>query len=485
VPLDSVEVHSGLFCSYVRNFDMPTLSLELYDRCRKIFLKCEVFESDRSLAAVFVVEGLAPLRLSLKDTSSTTDRVNLCIDMLIRRSSEHHLPLLVFSRTLREHYEPEDGLHNELTALCEDLSIALTSTLAFSDNSPLQEDNQSGRPELRKEPSLNEIYVERSELQKCCQELRHQYGSPLIRLRSPRGMGKTQLIRQVIKKLGKSWKTAFLDFNLADPSDLLDLTSLLKWVCIEVSEQLKISDETETYWNRPGSVPNATRYFENHLLSKGFTSLLLALDNVDAVFSRSRGLANDFCTLLRGWTEKTKEPGHFQKLHLIVAHSTDRYGSFDITRSPLNNIGIRISLERFQVQEIQELSRVYQVCLNHAQLQKIDDFSGGHPSLLNIAFRHLGNSKQSLVDELFDELFDTSYRENGIFVEHLERHLSELEENPALQEAFKIVISSAQSVALKRNEIFQLRSMGLVSRKGNTVAVSCALYQKFFSEIWE
>ena len=62
-------------------------------------------------------------------------------------------------------------------------------------------------------------------------------------------------------------------------------------------------------------------------------------------------IADDFCRLLRGWYDMARRGSRigaiWQKLRLVVVHSTEVYSSLDINSSPLAGIGLEIELPEF------------------------------------------------------------------------------------------------------------------------------------------
>lgn len=72
--------------------------------------------------------------------------------------------------------------------------------------------------------------------------------------------------------------------------------------------------------------------------------------------------------------------------------------------------------------------------------------------------------------------------EEGMFNDHLRRHLSNLREDDKLVAAMRQVITDNQPVRLDTGSAFKLRSMGLVKFQGNDVMPLCDLYGLYFRE---
>ncbi|MBD2023819.1 AAA-like domain-containing protein [Leptolyngbya sp. FACHB-711] len=152
------------------------------------------------------------------------------------------------------------------------------------------------------------FYIERPPLEtRCCEAIKKP--GALLRIRAPKQMGKSSLLSRVLDEAvnqGRqvvAWSLSELDRDLLD-----SLEPFLRSFCWEMSRQLDLeSSEIEAMiadvWN-PGSSQkmNCSRYFEKHLLPRIDGSLVLALDDVDCLFSQQI-LAAEFFTMLRKWHE--------------------------------------------------------------------------------------------------------------------------------------------------------------------------------------
>lgn len=84
-----------------------------------------------------------------------------------------------------------------------------------------------------------------------------------------------------------------------------------------------------------------------------------------------------------------------------------------------------------------------------------------------------------LICQIFLQVAPT---EEGIFSDHLRRHLSNLREDKRLMGAMGQVIYATQAIRLDTALAFKLRSMGLVKFEGNDVMPLCDLYRLYFRE---
>ena len=107
---------------------MPDLSQELYWRCHATLLKCDEFNSDASLRAVFVTAELKPYQDQLPEAKSKEDRVSLVIDHLwLKYLSDGRSVFPLFLTSLRYKRPRTDTLHRELDLLRSEIIQELSS----------------------------------------------------------------------------------------------------------------------------------------------------------------------------------------------------------------------------------------------------------------------------------------------------------------------------------------------------------------------
>ena len=192
------------------------------------------------------------------------------------------------------------------------------------------------------------FYLNRSPIESICYETIAKPGS-LIRIKGAKWMGKTSLIMRILDRgVAQGQKTVYLDFDAIDHTILQNLDKLLRWLCVTISRQLKLTNKVNHYWDTDilGSNDNCTFYFEEFLLTEFDSDIILAWDNVDLLFPY-RQVVEDFLGLLRSWHEKGKIHRCWSRLKLVLAHSTEVYIPLDINQSPFN-AGVPILLEEFE-----------------------------------------------------------------------------------------------------------------------------------------
>ena len=319
------------------------------------------------------------------------------------------------------------------------------------------------------------LYISRGNHEERCYQTILNPGA-FIRIKAPRQMGKTLLMNRVLAYAAKeNCKTALLHFQQTDNSILTDFNRLLRWICVNLTRQLKLESNINDYWDEElGSKMSCNLYIQACILQQIDSPLVLALEEVNEIIEHPQ-IAKEFFSLLRFWHERTKADANWQKLRLIMVHSTEIYIPLDINQSPLN-VGLRIELEPFEEEQVQELMLRHQLNLSADDLDKLMNLVAGHPYLTRLAFYYL--KCQELT---FEELLETAATDAGIYRDVLQRNLHLLHKDNELVSAFKKVLDIDEPIALEQIQGFKLHSMGLINYHGNQVSVSCDLYRQYFS----
>lgn len=324
------------------------------------------------------------------------------------------------------------------------------------------------------------FYVERVPYEAQCYREICQPGS-LIRIKAPRQMGKTSLMARILAQAKEQgYRTVPLSFQHADTSVFTSLNELLQWFCTKISRKLKLPHQVDDYWSDTyGSKDNCTAYFEDCLLSETDQPLVLGLDEVDRVFQYPT-IADDFFGLLRAWYE---EAGYgdtgsdlWEKLRMVVVHSTEVYIPLDINQSPFN-VGLPIELSEFSTQQVQNLTQRHGLNWHSNQVEQLMSIVGGHPYLVRVALYHIAQQEITLA-----QLLEIAPTEAGLYGDHLRRHLWNLQQHPKLASAFTQVVTTNEPVELESMLAFKLHSLGLVKLQGNFVTPRFDLYRQYFRD---
>ncbi|MBW4571668.1 MAG: AAA-like domain-containing protein [Tolypothrix carrinoi HA7290-LM1] len=364
----------------------------------------------------------------------------------------------------------------------ENAELAVNTICICPQDNPDRPPLPVAEPELNREPGgtvplRSGLYVERFPIETDCFAEIIQPGA-LIRIKAPRQMGKTSLMARILNYASEQgYQTIPISLQRADNRLFTNLDYLLRWLCQQVGRRLERLHRLEDYWQDHDGNDRCTYYFEECLLTEIDTPLVLGLDEVDRVFPH-REIADDFFGLVRSWYESARY-GDFsselwEKLRLVVVHSTEVYIPLNINQSPFN-VGKNVELPEFIPAQVQDLAQRYGLLLSELQLQQLLAVLGGHPYLIRKAFYHL--RKQDLT---WEQLLQTAPTEAGIYSDHLRRHLLNLQQYPALAEALRQIAFKGKPLELGNEATFKLDSMGLIKLQGNEAIPRCDMYRDYF-----
>ncbi|BAY76573.1 hypothetical protein NIES25_30250 [Nostoc linckia NIES-25] len=327
-------------------------------------------------------------------------------------------------------------------------------------------------------PLNSPFYIEHPNIQKSAYAEITKLGA-LVRIKAPREMGKTSLTLRILdyaERIG--YRTVSLSFEQVDRTILSDANLFLRWLCANITQQLQMEQKLDEYWNKDfGSKLSSTFYLRNYVLNQINTSLVLVLDEVNYIFEHPE-VAKDFFPLLRSWFEEAKRCKIWQKLRLVVVHSTEIYVPLQLQQSPFN-IGLPIQLPDFNLGQVGELAQRYGLKWSDGEEAKqLMTIVGGHPALIHIALYYLSSQKISLA-----QLLETAPTSSGIYAHFLQRHLTVLQKQPELAIALYNTINSSEPIPLEPITAYKLNSMGLIKLDNNKAIPSSQLYRQYFQSL--
>lgn len=326
-------------------------------------------------------------------------------------------------------------------------------------------------------PLNSPLYIDRSPIEDLvCTEITKP--GCVIRIKAPRKMGKSSLLSRILARAQAfAYKTVYLDFQEADEAVFTSLDKFLRWFCANISRQLHLNPLLEDYWDEDmGSKVSCKIYFEGYVLEQIDSPLVIALNEVNRVFEHPK-IAQDFLPMLRYWHEQARVVENWQKLRLVVVHTTEIYIPLKINQSPFN-VGLSISLPQFTSKQVQDLAVRYGLdWTDTKKAQQLMAMVGGHPYLASIALYHLCRGDMTL-----EELLQTAPTPSGIYNHHLLSHLTMLQDEPQLISALQQVVTAEDSVVLEAIAAYKLESIGLIQLDGNQAKPSCELYRLYFRQ---
>jgi hypothetical protein len=323
-------------------------------------------------------------------------------------------------------------------------------------------------------PLDSPFYIKRSPLEEETYTAITQPGA-LLRIKAPQEMGKTSLLIRTLK-YGSSlgYYTVNLNLQQADYEILSNLNRFLRWICANISYELNIENQLDEYWDEDiGSSVSSTLYL-HYILEQLNAPLIVAFDEVNQVFEYPK-IAKSFLPLLRSWYEESKESSLWQKLRLVVTHSTEVYVPLQLNQSPFSNVGFPIELPGFSPEQVQELAKRYGLSWGEEEVKQLMSVINGHPALVHLTLYQVSQRKASL-----SELLKDASTLSGIYASHLQRHQSRLQEQPELADALHGIVNADEPVSVEPILAYKLYSMGLINLEGNRAFPRVPIYQDYF-----
>jgi transcriptional regulator with XRE-family HTH domain len=328
-------------------------------------------------------------------------------------------------------------------------------------------------------PIDSAFYVQSPKEADCYREVERP-GS-LIRIQSPRQMGKSSLLLRIAHHAEREGcQSAYINLRQTDGEICANRNAFLRWLCTAVTDEVGLPDRHDKYWNRTSASARdrCTQYFRDYLLPTLKKPLVLVLDDLDRIYPYVTVV--DLLELLRSWHEAAKTKPIFGNLKMVIAYSKDIADLppevMDIHRSPLN-VGFPVQLGTFTSLQVEALARQYGLHLSASDLADLMRMLGGHPYLVRKALYELVDRHLSL-----SEFWQLAQLEDGLFRDHLLRHLIDLEADEHLKEIYKQALANDQVLKIETTNSHRLRNRGLVKTQADGVVVLCDLYRQYFRQ---
>ena len=121
----------------------------------------------------------------------------------------------------------------------------------------------------------------------------------LIRLKAPRLMGKTSLLRRILAHAeSHQFRPITLSFHRVDSTMYRSLDQFLRWFCANISYQLGLEAKLDDYWNPEiGSKVSCSVYLEDYVLKYVEGELVIGLDELNELFQYAEIAAEFFAPL--------------------------------------------------------------------------------------------------------------------------------------------------------------------------------------------
>ncbi len=345
-------------------------------------------------------------------------------------------------------------------------------------------------------PLDSPLYLTREADEVCIQKLKagasREGSRPFIRIRAPKQMGKSSLLRRIQAFLEKQQNhvVGFVDLgdadhfytNVFDDLDILlyQFTCALSKTFSDSVHRLRLNDlkdlpELKENWHE-NLTPQlkCANYLHDHIFLPIKQPKTLLIDGIDEVLGKPT--QDPFLKFLRSWNEKRMKVVSQAPIiwpSIVIAYSTEPYSVLGMRGSVLQNVGTVVELKEFNQNQLLELSTKYDLSqrLGEEDIDFLMRLTGGHPALSNQALYQISQGMT------LHQLEYKAIQPDGPFWNELSRALELLENNHNLLQCFqKILKGDNCNDDLAK---FQLMKAGLLKIEDDTVKV-IELYRNYF-----
>jgi len=300
----------------------------------------------------------------------------------------------------------------------------------------------------------------------------------IVLVKGARQMGKTSLLARGLQQARKGGKTvAVFDFQKLNQVNLAEISSLYKSLGAMAADQLNLEVYPEDVW-RPERAPsvNFERYIRREVQEKTEGHLILAMDEVDRLFSCP--FASEVFGLFRSWhNERASDPsGPWRRLTLAIVYATEaQLFITDQNQSPFN-VGTRLELHDFGIEQVEKLNHLYKDPIQSSDdLKRFYSMLNGQPYLTRQGLYELANHGKSL-----DELLALADTDEGPFGDHLRRILVLLVRDKKLLGMVQGLVHGEPIT--DPTSFYRLRSGGLITgTSAQDSRFRCGIYRTYLA----
>lgn len=300
-----------------------------------------------------------------------------------------------------------------------------------------------------------------------------------ITIRGPRQVGKTSLlVRAEAEALKLARKTVYIDLPSIDNSRKKDLDTFLYYLATVVVDRLDLDiSKVDQVWQHAGTWwgPNdkISTVLAKYVLPFIKTPFLLIMDEVEQLLDYS--FHDDFFGLVRGWHNLRARNPLWEKLHIIMAISTEPHLLIKREYQSPFNVSLMLEMMDFTREQVSSLEALYETGLTSEAIGDLMELLGGHPYL----------TQQALYTMVTSDLTWSTFAllaplDVGPFGSHLSRNLALLQKNELLANALRQVMLYHRCSDLQSFQ--HLLRAGLVKGINEECMCRCELYAKYLQK---
>jgi hypothetical protein len=327
-------------------------------------------------------------------------------------------------------------------------------------------------------PHDSPYYIERSADHEMSTLLERKHS--IVLLRGGRQIGKTSLLARALHQVRRrGWRILRSDFQKVSSGSLSDSAIFFRHLAVNLARQARYSYDFKQLWDDAGDPGQNFEFFFRDLLEAESTHLVWFLDEVDKLFSAP--FATDFFGLVRSWhNDRAVEPdGPFHRLTVVIAYATEAHLFIsDLNQSPFN-VGERIGLDDFSVEQILHLNVLYGSPISsRVDLERLHHLLGGQPYLTRRALDTLAREQLG-----FETLIRDAARDDGPFADHVTRVLASASALQEVAEYVQRVLDDDESPSEHHDAYYRLLRAGVLRQdRVGKIVFRCELYRRYLME---
>ncbi|MDQ2730469.1 MAG: AAA-like domain-containing protein, partial [Armatimonadota bacterium] len=287
-------------------------------------------------------------------------------------------------------------------------------------------------------------------------------GESILLVKGARQIGKTSLLGQATTYAKeRAWRCAVTDFQKFNASQIASDETFYRLLAATLGRQLGFKYDFDGEWDPIFGANLNMESFLRTLLDSQDERLVWCMDEVDKLFTAP--FATDFFGLVRSWhnSRSTEPDGPWNKLTIVIAYATEAHLFIqDLNQSPFN-VGRRLDLEDFNLQQIIDLNGRYGGPLRtHTDCEALHNLIGGQPFLTRRALDVLATGKYN-----WHTMMEDATHNDGPFGDHLKRLLVGVSSLPEVSTFVKAILSDGAT--LREDAFYRLLAAGVIKQDRN------------------
>lgn len=301
----------------------------------------------------------------------------------------------------------------------------------------------------------------------------------ILLVKGARQIGKTSLLAQgAMHSRQTACRVVMTDFQKFNTAQMTSDETFYRILAATLARQAKFAYDFGANWDAIFGANLCLENFLRDLLDVVDEPLVWYMDEVDKLFMAP--FASDFFGLVRSWhnSRSTEPDGPWRKLTVVIAYATEAHLFIqDLNQSPFN-VGRRLNLEDFNLQQLIDLNARYGGPLSsYAECEALSALIGGQPFLTRCTLDAIATGHETLAS-----LLENATADDGPFNDHLKRILISVSRLPEVTEYVRAILEGHASP--HSDAYYRLLSAGIVRQSAEGRAIfRCELYRRYLQRL--